>query len=202
MMELPDINSKVNNDPFSVFSEWFNLRLNAGGKYPDAFVLSTSGSDNRISSRVVLLKDYSEGKFTFFTNYNSHKGEQLAQNKHAAMLFYWPEMSRQIRIEGVVEKLSREESEAYFRSRQRESQAGAWASKQSQVIPSKSYLEEEFKKHLSGFNGKEIPLPDYWGGYMLVPDLFEFWQEGEHRLHDRIEFRLSGTKWIIQRLSP
>jgi len=201
-MDLSDFDSNISFDPFTLFQEWFNLRMSSGGKYPEAFALSTSGSDNRISSRIVLLKDYSDGKFTFFTNYNSHKGEQLAQNNHAAMLFYWPEMSRQIRIEGVVEKLPREESEEYFKSRPRESQAGAWASRQSRVIPSKSYLEGEFKSYLASYSDKEIPLPDYWGGYKLVPNLFEFWQEGEHRLHDRIEFRLSGTKWIINRLSP
>jgi pyridoxamine 5'-phosphate oxidase len=201
-MDLSDFDSNMSVDPFTLFSDWFTLRMRSGGKYPEAFALSTSGSDNRISSRIVLLKDYSDGKFTFFTNYDSHKGEQLAQNNHAAMLFYWPEISCQIRIEGVVEKLTREESEEYFRYRPRESQAGAWASRQSRVIPSKSYLEEEFKRYLESYNGKEIPLPDYWGGYYLVPDLFEFWQEGEHRLHDRIEYRLVDSKWSLNRLSP
>lgn len=201
-MVLSDFNPNINIDPFALFSDWFNIRLNSGKKYPGAFALSTAGSDNRISSRIVLLKDYSGGKFTFYTNYDSHKGRQLAQNNHAAMLFYWPEISRQIRIEGVVKKLSREESEEYFRTRPRESQAGAWASKQSQIIQSKRYLEEEFKKYRDSYNDKEIPLPDYWGGYQLEPNLFEFWQEGEHRLHDRIEFRFDGKKWTLNRLSP
>jgi len=192
----------LEKDPFILFDNWFRKRMSSDLLYPGAFSLGTASADGRVSVRTVLLKGFDDRGFIFFTSYNSHKGKQLDQNPSAAMLFYWPELSRQVRIEGSVEKISREESQAYFDSRPRESRIGAWASNQGKKIPDREYLEKKFTEYADKFSGKPVPKPPYWGGYRIIPTRFEFWNEGKHRLHDRIVYTPYGDKWRIARLSP
>ena len=192
----------LEKDPFIQFDNWFRKRMSSEIIYPDAFSLGTASADGRVSVRTVLLKGHDDKGFIFYTSYTSHKGKQLGQNPSAAMLFYWPELSRQIRIEGSVEKISEAESKAYFASRPRESRIGAWASDQGKQIPDREYLEKRFTEFSKKFSGKPVPKPQYWGGYRIVPTRFEFWNEGKHRLHDRIVYTLSGEKWKMARLSP
>ncbi len=192
----------VNRDPFLQFGKWYSERESEDVVYPNAFSLATASRNGDVSVRTVLLKDFTNAGFVFFTNYLGRKGWQIAQNNKAAMLFYWPEPGRQIRIEGIVEKISAAESGVYFSSRPRESRIGAWASEQSSVIPGKDYLISRFDEFDEKFKGKKIPLPPSWGGYMVIPTWFEFWQEGKYRLHDRIAYTLSEKSWIIRRLAP
>lgn len=192
----------INPDPFIQFERWYNERLAAGIKVPDAAILGTSTPSGKVSVRVVLLKEYNEKGFVFFTNYNSRKAHQLMSNHHGAFVFYWPEAGRQIRIEGVTVKVSEEESDVYFRTRPRESQISAWASKQSSVIPGRSDIEKQFKIFASIFEGKPVTRPDYWGGFRLIPTWFEFWQEADFRLHDRLTYTKKDNRWIIRRLAP
>ncbi len=189
-------------DPFRQFALWYKERLSAVVNYPDAVCLATTTSEGRVSARMVLLKDFSESGFIFFTNYNSKKGKQLSENKYSAMLFYWPESGRQVRIEGFTEKLSAEESEEYFKSRPRDSQIGAWASEQSDIIPDRLYLDSRVELFKKKFTGKSVKKPGYWGGFRLIPDNMEFWQEGEYRLHDRILYTRKDESWNIERLAP
>jgi pyridoxamine 5'-phosphate oxidase len=192
----------VDPDPFTQFYRWYREHSEATPVYPDSFSLGTASGNGRVSVRTVLLKEYDRRGFVFFTNYNSLKGEQLVENPSAAMLFYWPESSRQVRIEGRVEKISGEESTEYYHSRPRQSRIGVWASTQSKKIPGRDYLEKRFADYTLKFTGRQVPRPQYWGGYRIVPDRFEFWQEGLHRLHDRIIYLPSDGSWRISRLSP
>jgi pyridoxamine 5'-phosphate oxidase len=192
----------VNTDPFKQFERWYNERLTSGIKYPDSVSLASSSPDGKVSVRTVLMKDYSQEGFVFFTNYNSKKGNQLTQNPNAAMLFFWPESGRQVRIEGVTEKVSEEESLSYFGTRPRESQISAWASEQSTIIPGRDHLEKRIDLFKEKFYGKPVEKPAHWGGFRLVPDLIEFWQEGEFRLHDRILYARKKNSWHIARLAP
>jgi pyridoxamine 5'-phosphate oxidase len=192
----------VDPDPFKQFDIWYRSRSSSEAVYPDAVSLATSSNNGRVSVRTVLLKEFSASGFVFFTNYNSKKGIQLAENSHAAMLFFWPESGRQVRIEGTVEKVSREDSETYFRTRPRESQIGAWASEQSTVISDRKYLDSRVGFFNNKFSGMPVDLPINWGGFLLVPDWIEFWQEGEFRLHDRIQYIRNQGFWSISRLSP
>jgi pyridoxamine 5'-phosphate oxidase len=203
-MEIKYILSEntVDRDPFTQFSAWYNEHLASVKLYPDALSLATSSKDGRVSVRTVLLKDYSNAGFIFFTNYKSKKGSHLAENTFAAMLFYWPESGRQVRIEGRVEKVSRKESEIYFRTRPRISQIGSWASEQSSVIPDRGYLDNRMAFFSKKYLKRKVELPPHWGGYILVPELIEFWQEGEYRLHNRIQYTRIENSWIIERLSP
>ncbi len=191
-------------NPFEQFHHWFKeAELKSGMQFPNAMSLATVDASGRPSVRIVLLKGANEKGFVFFTNYESRKGIELEFNPQAALCFFWDQMGRQVRIEGLVEKISSKESGEYFHSRPRDSQIGAWASKQSQPIESRKKLEEEFQRQGKEFAGKEIPLPDFWGGYRLVPDRMEFWQLGEHRLHDRFVYLpIDGQKWKIERISP
>jgi len=189
-------------DPFRMFGKWYSKRLEAVSLYPDAVSLATASASGKVSVRVVLLKGFDETGFVFYTNYNSRKGMQLEENGHAAMLFYWPESGRQVRIEGMTEKIPEEESEAYFRTRPRESRIGAWASEQSKAIPGRQYLYNRFEQYKSHFEGGEIKKPPYWGGIRLVPDYFEFWSEREYRLHDRIAYSRQSNGWNIELLAP
>jgi pyridoxamine 5'-phosphate oxidase len=152
--------------------------------------------------RTVLLKIYDERGFVFFTNYNSRKGAQLSSNPRAALLFYWPECARQIRIEGVTEKITERESESYFKIRPKESQLSAWASEQSSVIPDREHLEKRFLYYKNMYGEKSVDKPEHWGGFRIVPDWFEFWQEGEFRLHDRLSYTKRNDSWVIERLAP
>jgi pyridoxamine 5'-phosphate oxidase len=189
-------------DPFTRFDIWYGDRLAAGLAIPEAVYLATASPDGRVSLRTVLLKDHGEQGFTFYTNYMSRKGIQLASNNHAALLFHWPEANRQVRIEGSASKVPGDISDEYFRSRPRESQLAAWASSQSSVIPGRYYLEEKVEEYRKLYSGAPVPRPDHWGGYIVVPDLFEFWEDRINRLHDRISYTREGDSWIMQRLAP
>jgi pyridoxamine 5'-phosphate oxidase len=165
-------------------------------------VLATASADGKPSARVVLLKAFDERGLVFFTNYEARKSVELAENPQAALLFVWTELERQIRIEGSVEKTSKQEAEDYFKTRPYESRLSAWASRQSSVVPSRGYLEQKMSDLRSHYENREIPLPPFWGGFRLEPSMFEFWQGRENRLHDRIRYSLHGGVWHIDRLSP
>jgi pyridoxamine 5'-phosphate oxidase len=194
--------SSVQENPVKQFEKWFEEACASKLNEPNAMVISTVGLDGRPSSRVVLLKSFDAQGFVFFTNYESRKGRELEQNPFASLLFFWPELERQVRIEGHAERISRAESMAYYFSRPVNSRLGAWASMQSAVIDSRRLLEKKWEEMKARFEGKEIPLPDFWGGYRIVPDAFEFWQGRESRLHDRIAYKKSENGWTIARLSP
>lgn len=194
--------SSINKNPFDQFKIWMDEGLQGDFYEPTAMVISTVNSDGRPSSRVVLLKSYDEHGFVFFTNYLSRKGTDIAFNPYGSLIFYWDKFERQIRIEGKIEKVTPEESKAYYDKRPYASRIGAWASEQSQPLKSRFTLIRKVVK-LMMKHPINVPLPDFWGGYRLVPDEFEFWQGRENRLHDRFRFKLIDTKkWEIERLSP
>jgi pyridoxamine 5'-phosphate oxidase len=192
----------VGNDPVNFFSGWLNEAIQSGVQEPTAMAVSSVSADGKPSSRMVLLKGIEEGKFKFFTNYNSRKGQELNINPNMAMLFFWPELERQVRIEGKVEKIPGDESDIYFNSRPLESRLGAIASPQSKVISGREELEELYNNLEETILPQEVERPDYWGGYSLKPDSVEFWQGRPGRLHDRIRFRKEGNTWIVERLAP
>ena len=192
----------VHPDPLVQFEIWLNEAIDAQVNEPTAMTLATAGSDGHPSARVVLLKDVKEKGLSFFTNYESKKGRQLNENPLAAIVFFWPELERQVRFEGITGKLPSGESDDYFDSRPAGSKAGAWASRQSIKIASREVLENEMLKITSRFKNKNIPRPPYWGGYRLIPVIVEFWQGRPDRLHDRIEYGIRDNKWTIRRLSP
>ncbi len=169
---------------------------------PNAMILSTSGSNGRPSSRVVLLKGLSDKGLVFYTNYNSRKASEIEGNPYATAVFYWRSMDRQVRIEGRIEQVPAEESDNYFAERPHDSQIGAWASPQSETIPGRKYLEERFREYEKKFMNQPVPRPPHWGGYRIVPDYFEFWQAGPGRLHDRLAFRKQEDAWELTRLAP
>jgi pyridoxamine 5'-phosphate oxidase len=191
----------VNKDPFFQFNKWFSDSLKCGFLDPNAMTLATAAKNGKPSARVVLLKGFDEKGFVFYTNYKSRKGKELENNPYGCLLFYWDKLDRQIRIEGTIEKTSKEESMQYFSTRPYKSRLGAWASNQSSVIESRNVIVREFIKYLLKF-GKNVPLPDYWGGYRLVPEVFEFWQGRPNRLHDRVQYTLLKKTWKIERLAP
>jgi pyridoxamine 5'-phosphate oxidase len=165
-------------------------------------MLSTADVNGNPSARIVLLKEIDDSGFVFYTNYGSRKGKDLKENPKAALTFFWDELLRQIRIEGRIEKISKETSKKYFSSRPRESQIGAWVSAQSSVIPNREILENKFDELEEKFGNEEIPLPDFWGGYRVIPNYFEFWQGRENRLHDRICYKKENDEWKIFRIAP
>lgn len=190
-------------DPIQQFDRWFQDAVAAEPELPEAASLSTAGTDGRPSARIVLLKDFDERGFVFYSNYESRKGRELNENPHAALVFYWRQLKRQISITGRVDKVSRKQSEAYYKTRPRGSQIGGHASRQSEVISSRKVLEERIREVTTEYEGKEIPLPSYWGGYRLNPEAIEFWQGRSDRLHDRLLYtRQSDGGWQIERLSP
>lgn len=193
---------KVRQNPVDQFAIWFKDAVDANLPDANAMTLSTSNAFAKPSGRIVLLKGFDEEGFRFYTNYQSRKGIELQENPLAAICFFWSLLERQVRIEGTVEKVSREKSEEYFHKRPRESQLSAWISRQSTQVKSRETLEEAFEEAKKKFDGKEIPLPDYWGGYQLHPSMFEFWQGRPGRLHDRICYVKVNGSWIIKRLSP
>ena len=193
---------EVSTDPIDQFTQWFEKAISDDVVDANAMTLSTATKGGIPSSRIVLLKGVDKKGFRFYTNYQSRKGRELQANPHAALCFYWPEHERQIRIEGSVERLSREESKSYFEQRPRLSQIGAWASKQSSKVNSREELEDRFKELKQRFDEQDVPLPDFWGGYLLMPNRFEFWQGRKGRMHDRIEYQKEGESWIISRLAP
>ncbi|HEU5169998.1 MAG TPA: pyridoxamine 5'-phosphate oxidase [Gemmatimonadales bacterium] len=192
----------VNPDPLRQFARWFDEAQRAEILEPNAMTLATATPEGAPSARVVLLKGVDERGFTFFTDYRSQKGRELETNPHAALLFFWGELERQVRVTGTARRLSREESEAYFLTRPRGSRLGAWTSHQSLVIPSRAALEERLLDVESHFADQEIPLPPDWGGYVVRPETFEFWQGRESRLHDRVRYVREHGRWRIERLSP
>lgn len=196
--------TSLSNNPYQVFEEWFEQAVQSQILDPYAMVIATTGKDMQPTLRTVYMRDISPDGLIFYTNYNSKKGENLAENNKIACLFLWVELDRQIKIEGFAEKVSPEKSDAYFASRPRESCIGAWASNQSEVIESRKVLEDKLKLYEEKFKGLEkIPRPDYWGGYIIKPHAFEFWQGRPSRLHDRIRFELNeGNNWVKKRLSP
>ncbi|TAG57077.1 MAG: pyridoxamine 5'-phosphate oxidase [Cytophagales bacterium] len=194
--------SKMLQNPIFQLEQWLENAIESKILEPNAMVLSTVDIENRPHARVVLAKGISEEGIQFFTNYNSNKAQDLEKNKQACLTFFYPEMERQVRIEGIVDKITLQESEKYFHSRPFESQIGAWVSNQSQVIHSREILEDKQKELQLQFKDKVVPLPDFWGGYILKPTYFEFWQGRANRLHDRIVYELKNNKWEIFRLAP
>jgi pyridoxamine 5'-phosphate oxidase len=189
-------------DPIKQFQLWFAEVQAAGIVEPTAMVLATADRQGRPSARTVLLKSVDRRGFVFYTNYESRKGRDLAENPRAALVFNWPQLRRQVCIEGSVTKVSREESEAYFRTRPRGHQLGAWASRQSSVVSGREELDRRLAELELEYRGKEIPLPPYWGGYLVAPDRIEFWQGRANRMHDRLVYRRQGEGWVVERLSP
>lgn len=192
----------LNEDPFVQFSYWFNDAMKAHQGDANAMILATADASAKPSARVVLLKGFDREGFVFFTNYESRKGWQIAENPNAALVFFWQELERQVRIEGRVEKTSRKESDAYFKIRPEGSKISAAISPQSQRIPNREHLERLKQDYIHHYSNTTIERPENWGGYRLVPDLFEFWQGRENRLHDRIEYKWSNGGWEIYRLAP
>lgn len=193
----------VNTDPVKQFSTWFDEAVKAEVNEPNAMHLATITADGRPSGRMVLLKGIQPEGFTFYTNFQSNKGKELEQQPACCLTFFWPELERQVRIEGVTERLSDASSEQYFQSRPRGSQIGAWASPQSAVIKDRKILEERMHSLELKFSGNTpIQKPRQWGGYLVRPFLIEFWQGRSNRLHDRIRYLLAGEKWEIRRLAP
>lgn len=193
---------KLLSDPVKQFSIWFKEALKASRGEPHAMALATADKNGRPSARQVLIKDFNSRGFVFFTSYESRKAKEIASNPHAALLFYWPELERQVRIEGKILKISQEESDEYFATRPHGSQIGAWASKQSAPIRSRDALIKKSEAYLKKFEGLQVPRPPQWGGYRVIPKLFEFWSGQPDRLHDRIRYRKRGSEWIMDRLSP
>ncbi len=197
------LESDLDPDPFVQFGRWFEEAKAAVPQLPEAMMLATAALDGEVSVRSVLLKDFDQRGFVFFTNYNSHKAAQLHDNPRAALTFWWPLLERQVRIEGAVVRTTEEESDAYFATRPRGSQIGAWASEQSKVIAGRGDLDARFEELSAVYHDRPIPRPPHWGGYRVIPILFEFWQGRADRLHDRFCYRLRDAKdWVIERLSP
>lgn len=193
----------VERDPIKQFQLWFDDAIAAQFPMPEAMNLATATPEGRPSSRMVLLKQVDEDGFVFFTNYHSAKAAQLEANPYASLVFYWPQLERQVRVEGKVKRTSAAESEAYFQTRPRESQIGAWASPQSSVIAEREVLEERVRELEEYYRDREIECPGHWGGYRLRPDRVEFWKGRIGRLHDRILYELlSDGTWSIKRLAP
>ena len=189
-------------DAIEQFTRWWNEALNSEIDEVNAMTLATASKTGIPSARIVLLKGYDENGFVFFSNYKSLKGKELAENPHAALIFFWKELERQIRIEGLVEKISAQESDEYFFSRPESSRIGAWASPQSEVIENRELLDENVKKFSTSFAGN-IPRPAHWGGYRVMPAVIEFWQGRSSRLHDRLRYTKSeNSNWKIERLAP
>ncbi|HEY3722581.1 MAG TPA: pyridoxamine 5'-phosphate oxidase [Acidimicrobiia bacterium] len=194
----------VDPNPFTQFEDWYSEAQDATDDRAAAMTIATATRAGRPSARVVLLRGFDARGLVFYTNYDSRKGEELDANPHAAALFYWPQLDRQVRVEGSVSRVGRAESEAYFAGRPRGHQVGAWASPQSTPIPDRPFLQSLFDDAEARFadDGTEVPLPPFWGGYRLIPEVFEFWVNRADRLHDRIRYRRDGDPWVIERLAP
>jgi pyridoxamine 5'-phosphate oxidase len=194
---------EVKQDPINQFDKWFNDAVAAAVLEPNAMTLATATHNGLPSARIVLLKGFNKEGFMFYTNYLSRKGKEMAKNPMASVVFFWPELERQVRIEGTIEKLSREQSEEYFHSRPKASQLGAVVSAQSQEIVGRKVLEEKMAELEKEYEDKEVPKPSYWGGYIIKPRLVEFWQGRRSRLHDRIVYKkIDNKNWKIVRLAP
>jgi len=187
-------------DPLTQFRRWF-VEAERGQPNPEIMTLATATAQGAPSARMVLLRGCDERGFVFFTNFESRKARELGENPRAALVLYWPELERQVRIEGTVEIVPEAEADAYFRQRPRGSQLSAWASPQSQSVPNRDFLEERVRQVTERFPG-QVPRPPFWGGYRVLPEVIEFWQGGEHRLHDRLVYRRTPGGWLRERLGP
>ena len=192
----------VNANPILQFEKWFKEAVEAKVNEPNAMTVATATADGKPSARILLLRNFDENGFVFYTNYTSRKGGEILKNPYASLLFFWPELERQVRIEGEMTKQSAEESDKYFNSRPRESKLGAWTSEQSRVVASRKDLDEEYEKISQKYPGENIPRPIYWGGYILNPTSIEFWQGRPSRLHDRLLYTKEKDSWKIERLAP
>ena len=197
---LPE--ASADRDPIELFGEWFEQAKESGILLPESASLATANRDGVPSSRMVLLKSFATDGFVFFTNYGSRKAREMDENPKASLLLHWVVLQRQIRVEGSVERVSAEASAAYFRTRTRGSQIGAWASYQSQELEDRSVLEGRAKEIDQRFKGQDVPFPRFWGGYRLIPERIEFWQGRLNRLHDRLEFTRAEAGWAARRLYP
>jgi pyridoxamine 5'-phosphate oxidase len=192
----------VIENPLFQFAKWFEEAVAAQVIDPNAMTLCSATKEGKPSARIVLLRNFSEIGFVYYSNYNSRKGAEIEKNPNCALLFFWPELERQIRIEGVVQKQSSEESDLYFNSRPRESKLGAWTSEQSKKIINREVLNKEFEKISLQYPDENVPRPPHWGGYLLKPITIEFWQGRPNRLHDRILYTIENNTWKIERLAP
>ncbi len=193
--------AELDPDPFAVFDRWFSDAADAGISEPNAMVVATVGGDGQPTARTMLLKEVRDRRFVFFTNYQSRKGGELAANPKVGLLFSWVPIHRQIRIDGVAERIPAEESDRYFSTRPHGAQIGGAASPQSRPIPNRAWLEQRAQAIEAAYPDGRVPRPDHWGGYAVTPTLFEFWQGRPNRLHDRLRYRL-GDGWVIDRLAP
>lgn len=194
---------EVAEDPLAQFTKWFSEVLDCQVEEPNAMTLATAFADGRVSARIVLLKGFDREGFYFYTNYESKKGSQIDENPHGALVFFWKELERQVRIEGLIRRTGEDQSTGYFDSRPEGSRLGAWASPQSKVIPDRMFLEKELERLTLKYKNGPIPKPGFWGGFVLQPTLIEFWQGRSNRLHDRIQYQLSAEgEWTTQRLAP
>jgi pyridoxamine 5'-phosphate oxidase len=197
------LEGEVERDPLAQFTRWYGQAVEAGVQLPEAMTLATTTPDGAPSARMVLLKGVDERGFVFFTNYESRKGRELAENPRAALVFHWPQSPRrQVLVTGTVERLAAEESAEYFRTRPFGSRIGAWASRQSEVIAGREGLDRSFGELEREHSGGEVSPPPWWGGYVLRPETVEFWQSRANRLHDRLRYRRESDGWVIERLSP
>jgi pyridoxamine 5'-phosphate oxidase len=197
---LPE--ATADRDPIELFGEWFEQAKESGIILPESASLATASRDGVPSSRMVLLKMFAADGFVFFTNYGSRKAKELDENPRASLLLHWPVLERQVRVEGSTERISEADSAAYFGTRTRGSQVGAWASRQSEVLEDRSALQTQAGEIEKRFKGRDIPLPSFWGGYRIIPERIEFWQGRLNRLHDRLVFTREGEGWAARRLYP
>jgi len=194
--------AEAGTDPLALFKRWFDQSIAAQVPEPNAMTLATCTLEGKPSARIVLLKGYDEQGLTFFTNYESRKGRELTNNRHASLVFFWHAVERQVRIEGTVSKVTEAESDEYFVTRPVNSRLGAWASEQSEVLSGREELEENHRQLMARFHDGNVPRPPHWGGFRLKPEVWEFWQGRLSRLHDRLRYRLLEDGWIRERLSP
>lgn len=204
MSVTPLLETDLDPDPFAQFERWFEAAKDAGIFMPEAMTVATAALDGEVSARICLLKWFDHRGFVFYTNYNSRKGMQVHDNPRAALVFWWHSLERQVRIEGAVVRTTEEESDEYFVTRPRGSQLGAWASEQSRVLAGRGALDARFEELSTTYRDLPIPRPPHWGGYRVIPLLFEFWQGRGDRLHDRFWYRLRNdvNDWVVERLSP
>ena len=199
---VPIVDGTLHPNPFAQFAQWLEGARTAGVHEPEAMTLATATADGMPSARMVLVRGHGPDGFVFFSNYDSRKAQELADNPRAALVWHWAPIGRQVRVEGTITRTTGAESDAYFASRHRGSQIGAWASAQSRPIPDRPTLEREVAELEARFGDGPVPRPPNWGGYRLAPSAFEFWQHAENRLHDRFRYEPSGAGWVISRLAP
>ncbi len=194
--------SQVDKSPFLQFEKWFKEAVDAHVNEPNAMTVATASKSGKPAARILLLRNFNENGFVFYTNYSSRKGEEIDENPNCALLFFWPELERQVRIEGKLIKQSSAESDLYFNTRPRTSKLGAWTSPQSKVVKNREELDELYEQMSQRFPSEDVPRPPHWGGYVLQPDSIEFWQGRPSRMHDRILYTLVNGNWKIERLAP